>query len=957
MDSSNKIIIAIKEHNQLGYVFAAYEVVKNNEEYYSVVSQISSIDLKHSNIEYSDSLTQVITLIDKYSDQNIYKFYNSNKKNSISDFFSNIDNQLKTNLIRPFIEKVMLKIYEILKQNPDIEVYYKNKNYENIYISDLCKISPLKAKTIFNFERHPNGLKYWLSVYHKDHEIVIFHKKPIIISNNPAIIELEHIIMCVEDTDAKKLQPFYENEFINVPKNVELKYFHNFVLKTIAHNQVKAIGFEIKSIVLQPQPIIFLEHDIKGRFVLLLKFKYIKYLINFDQTAKAFVEFDENTFCVTKYHRDKQFENKIIKELLSLGLEQTDSNSFITNNFDKNNQNQHFETISWINQSINKIKELNISVEQNFTEKKYYLDEVNLNIKIEDKIDWFDINGYAKFGEYTISFLKLREYILNGKREIELENGQIAVIPESWYSKYGQVLKFTKKTPENTLKVSKIHFIAFHPQNNGNQLDNFSVSNFNDFFKNPLKNNYPLPQNLKSQLRNYQQIGYNWLLNLSDLNLGGILADDMGLGKTVQILTVLQKIVEDNTNKKSNLIIVPRSLLHNWQNEIHKHTNINSLIYFGNDRLPLRSFFKQKQIIITSYGIARNDIEFFKQIEFNYLILDESQYIKNSKSKTYLALKQFVAQKRLSLTGTPIENSLKDLWSQMNFVNTGLLGSPTFFKKNFIIPIEKHKCSKTKEQLRKLIAPFILRRTKKEVIKDLPEHLAHTIICEMTPEQKHIYEQEKSKIRNKIYELYAQKKLNESKFFILQALTRLRQIANHPALLFKNYVYSSGKFDEIVNRLETLLKENHKVLIFSTFVTLLEILEKYIKDRDIPYKMLTGQSQNRQEIVDSFEKDTNINIFLLSIKAGGYGLNLVSADYVFIVDPWWNPAVEQQAIARAHRIGQTRNVFSYRFITYGTVEEKIQMLQSKKMELSNDFIETNNYFKYFNNEEIVEIFA
>lgn len=314
------------------------------------------------------------------------------------------------------------------------------------------------------------------------------------------------------------------------------------------------------------------------------------------------------------------------------------------------------------------------------------------------------------------------------------------------------------------------------------------------------------------------------------------------------------------------------------------------------------------------------------------------------------------ARHKLVITGTPIENSLSDLWSQMNFLNPGLLGSLAFFKRTFITPIEKHANEEQQEKLQLMIRPFVLRRTKAEVARDLPPLMEEIRICPMISEQQKMYDTEKSVIRNTILSAIEKEGMNKSQFVVLQGLTRLRQLANHPSLFEKESGESSGKYDEIFRMLRNLVAEKHKVLIFSSFVTHLELIEKGIKKQNWKYTKLTGQTTKREKVIRQFQDDPENRIFLISLKAGGVGLNLTEADYVFIVDPWWNPAAEIQAINRAHRIGQDKHVFVYRFITENSIEEKIQKLKERKSSLADKFINSNDPFQQISKEEIVELF-
>jgi SNF2 family DNA or RNA helicase len=314
------------------------------------------------------------------------------------------------------------------------------------------------------------------------------------------------------------------------------------------------------------------------------------------------------------------------------------------------------------------------------------------------------------------------------------------------------------------------------------------------------------------------------------------------------------------------------------------------------------------------------------------------------------------AQHRLVLTGTPIENSLSDLWAQMNFLNRGLLGNLAFFRRYFITPVEMHSSEDQQGKLRIMIRPFILRRTKEEVARDLPPLMEQVIICEMDKKQKQKYEIEKSIIRNSILEKIEKDGVKRSSMIILRGLTRLRQLANHPLLLGKDMGKESGKMEEIFRILENLVAENHKVLIFSSFVKHLELLRERLIANGWKYSMLTGQTTMRSKVIDDFQNDPEKRIFLISLKAGGVGLNLTSADYVFIVDPWWNPAAENQAVSRAHRIGQNKHVFVYRFITQDSIEEKIQLLQNRKSSLSDKFINSNNPLQEITKEEMISLF-
>ena len=360
----------------------------------------------------------------------------------------------------------------------------------------------------------------------------------------------------------------------------------------------------------------------------------------------------------------------------------------------------------------------------------------------------------------------------------------------------------------------------------------------------------------------------------------------------------------------TSLIVVPASLVHNWKNELSRFApSLKINLYIGNQRNRKINYFSNFDIIISSYHTIRQDIEILSGFRFHYVILDESQVIKNPSSKVYKSMIMLNSDHRLALTGTPIENSLTDLWAQMNFVNEGLLGNLNFFRREFVVPIEKKDDLSCEERLKKLINPFILRRTKEEVARDLPDITDQVVYCNMSDAQRQFYEEEKSTIRRSIFENIDREGLNKSAMIVLQGLTRLRQAANHPVLVDEDYHDDSGKFSEILRNIENMIPEGHKVLIFSSFVKYLELVKTELVIQEISHTMLTGASTNRESIVQAFQENPDCKVFLISLKAGGVGLNLTAADYVFILDPWWNPASEEQAVNRAHRIGQDKNVF------------------------------------------------
>ena len=469
----------------------------------------------------------------------------------------------------------------------------------------------------------------------------------------------------------------------------------------------------------------------------------------------------------------------------------------------------------------------------------------------------------------------------------------------------------------------------------------------------------PLPKGFVGELRSYQKAGYNWLHFLHEYGFGGCLADDMGLGKTVQVLAFLLSLRENGHAQAADLVVVPRSLLVNWQREAERFTpSLKVTLHFGPGRAKEKLPFDDYDLVITTYGTMLRDIETLRKYRFHYVILDESQAIKNPLAKTSRAARKLNSEHRLVMTGTPVENTTFELWSQFTFLNPGLLGSLEYFKQEFGAPIEKKQDEQASEFLRRLVYPFILRRTKDQVAPELPPRTERVIYCDMEPAQKKFYERTRDYYRKQLLSVMETEGMNSARFKILEGLLRLRQICNHPKLVKENFRGDSGKMEVVLETLGTLRSEGHKALVFSQFVQMLTLLRRELDKQGITYEYLDGSTTDRQKRVDHFQEDESIPFFLISLKAGGVGLNLTAADYVLHIDPWWNPAVEMQATDRTHRIGQERPVFVYKFITRDTVEEKILQLQERKKALVQQLITTESaFFKNLTPEDVQVLFG
>jgi len=645
-------------------------------------------------------------------------------------------------------------------------------------------------------------------------------------------------------------------------------------------------------------------------------------------------------------------------------------------------------------------------------------------LSVSSGIDWFELRGevtYTRADGQTQSFTlpQILKAARDGQAMIRLDDGSHGLLPEDWLKEHGLL------TAMGELKADHLRFRSSQAALLDALLDERELTSVDEPFAQArqavrrfesVEPMDPHPQ-FKGTLRPYQREGLGWMDFLRTFGMGGILADDMGLGKTIQVLAMVQArrradlsrhdqtTGESNANEKSapTLIVAPRSVVFNWIDEAHKFTpELKVIAYSGPERGQMLKAFDDADLIVTSYGLLRRDVEELLQRRFDYFVLDEAQAIKNPSSQSAKACRLMQANHRLALTGTPIENHLGDLWSIFEFLNPGMLGANSRFNE-----LIRHASSSTNgradfsphapnteptgaeaaleeqpdpdqeqdpeqdsrsalEQVAAALRPFILRRTKKQVLKDLPEKTEQTIHCEMEPAQRKVYDQLKTYYRGTLLKQLdttpaptpgsgasgatgGGQGLGRNAFMVLEALLRLRQAACHPALIDRSHLAGldlpgsgvdlpSAKLDALDEQLDEIIDEGSKALVFSQFTSMLSLVKQRLDARKIPYAYLDGQTRDRREQVARFQTDEKLPVFLISLKAGGTGLNLTAAEYVFILDPWWNPAVEAQAIDRTHRIGQTKPVFAYRLICEDTVEQRILELQQKKRDLADAIV-------------------
>jgi superfamily II DNA or RNA helicase len=596
---------------------------------------------------------------------------------------------------------------------------------------------------------------------------------------------------------------------------------------------------------------------------------------------------------------------------------------------------------------------------ENIRIKRYSPFQAKVTTQFSSTVDWFGVHSEVSYVDEVIKLAKIRKAWENGEKFVQLGDGSLGKIPEEWMKKMVKLLRSGEVSGEE-VRLSKVHFMLLEDWEESIEYaqiqkeveeKKLKMSQFEGIRE------VAISQKVKAELRPYQKNGLHWLNFLRDFQWGGILADDMGLGKTLQMITLITQLEEQNPSIKV-LIVAPTTLLFNWKKELEKFApHLDFWIHHG-ERYETVEELTKHQLVLTSYGLVINDLEILKEIHWDLIVADESQAIKNTSSLRYKAMMRLKGKQRVALTGTPIENGIQELYAQMNFTNPGFFKTFNHFNGNFLTPIKKGDTDVV-QSLKKQITPFVLRRTKKEVLTELPDKIEEFLYCEMGPVQRSIYEAKREEYRNFLLNKFDESGADQSKMFVLEGLTRLRQICDSPKLTEDTDLPSSSKIEMLK---EHILEKtgNHKILVFSQFVKMLDLIREQLDQSSVTYSYLDGQTSlaERERQVQRFQVDESVRVFLISLKAGGTGLNLTAADYVYIVDPWWNPAVENQAIDRCYRMGQEKHVVAYRMICQNSIEEKIMELQSAKSQLAKDIIgDGEGILASLDREGMLELFS
>lgn len=982
----NKVVFELYQHELGFFSLQGWAVKVNDEGEVEEEKRVTCVNVKDYCKDVDDVQLKVLKVLDQLDSYQVFKKYNTFKKITRPDAFFEYLNENQKNHDKKIANEVK-RITDEIKLLFDSNIYKAlqllSKSNERIYFQTIAGFTkpasiqlnstPLTIK--YKLKKGNPDLELYAEFYLEDKRVfphkyesidfqIIKNKiqvvVPKVITRTRGSILFNNNIYFFESSDRIEKEPklpYVNNSFMYQPfmakeylsftvENFKL-YFEKLIDQAMTHRLIDLSDFKVVGSDVKPVILLKLTEVLGSGLCLSLLFKYqdqeVFYGLNIPSKVRYARKGDSLEF--QQFTRDFESENNAADWLLQHGLELFSGSSFRVPG-----SANHYSVLEWMNNHSALLEDAGIKFDSNEEDPEYYFIPPQLDLQIVYEDDWFDIKAKVKIGEYHIAFTALRNNILKGIREFVLPDERVAILPEVWFSQLKGIATFAESDEDDTLRLNKIFFPVIQEleqsrEDAAGKPDESPLSlrlkEMLDFESEEIE--VPLSPNFKASLREYQQKGLEWLWRLRKHNFGGILADDMGLGKTVQTLALLQNDADSRIGGQRipSVLVVPSSLVFNWYHEIKKFApELRVFIYSGQQRAKSPMLFRMHDIVITTYGTVRVDLEMLRKIEFNYVILDEGQSIKNPDAAISKSVKQLHSKRRLVLSGTPIENSLLDLWSIFQFAIPGLLGTEKYFRENFSNLIEKGGNQDAANRLHRLINPFILRRTKEQVAKDLPPKIEQVMPTMMTDEQEAEYEKVKSSFRNEIMQSIETIGLQRSQFLLLRGLTQLRQIANHPKLVNPDYTGSSGKFEQVMSMIQSALDEGHKMLVFSQFVRHLKLVKEALEAKGITYEYLDGStdSKSRKDKVSRFESSNDTRIFLLSLKAGGLGLNLTSADYVVLLDPWWNPAVEAQAIDRSHRIGQTKTVFSYKFITENTVEEKILKLQERKRRLSRELI-------------------
>ncbi len=827
--------------------------------------------------------------------------------------------------------------------------------HEGNPLQQRIEVLPELGTVEAELSQHKAGLRLVARVSVGDRVLPIKRRETVVVVPDPPWLLLGHTLVQLKSGDGLA-QALLEYPELTIPPEDEETFLEKHLLPLTERVTVRGDMVQWHDITDAPQPRLYLAESPEG-LQAELRFGYGEYELAYDKRLPETATLRKpGSTSLARVARQPQREQEAWQNLSSYSLKRgPEPHIWLVK--------KTVHPIDFLMHQVPKLAEAGYTI---YGEEALTLARVNRNtptisFNVSSGIDWFDVTAVVNYGDLSVSLKDIRHAIKKREKYVKLADGTIGQLPEEWIDRYRHLLALGQEHGDD-LRFSQHHITMLDQL-----LADADRARADEAFEQRREKlrgferiePQPLPTTFKGQLRPYQKFGYDWMHFLREYGFGGCLADDMGTGKTICTLAFLESLYEGENEAPASLIVMPRSLLFNWQREAEKFTpELAVYVHADQGRIADPAEFAKHDLVLTTYGTMLRDVEKLRQYQFNYIVLDESQAIKNPLAETSKAARLLRGSHRLVLTGTPIENSTLELWSQFAFLNPGLLGDVGYFREEFVTPIERQQNGDTAQFLRKMVYPFILRRTKDQVAADLPPRSEEIVMCDMEPTQRKLYDKQRDYYRAQLLGMIDDDGMNDARMKILEGLLRLRQISIHPRLVDAKFKGNSGKFDLLLDTLDTLRAEGHRALVFSQFVQMLTLVREALDERGIPYCYLDGQTRDRQGEVDRFQNDDTVPFFLISLKAGGVGLNLTAADYVIHIDPWWNPAVEQQATDRTHRIGQDKPVFVYKLIARDTVEEKILQLQAHKRELVEQVIGAEGgVFKALTREDIEILFS
>ena len=958
-----------------------------------VVQRATTATVAPYGLEMTEPLTRLLGIIELLEP----KFLEAKFKMPKAKAALPLDRLLADKDTRPVVEQFIFKnldafFSEITGHNFSLTLDLKRKSWaKDVQIAIAGE--PLVPHLFF--KKTSDGIEYRLQLGTEEKTWNLREHNVLPLTNtDPAWLLVDYALFRVPGINGNMVNPFRQKDVVQIPPEKERVYF-KFIAKSVRRSRVDAEGFRVEKVeklrITRLEPV---ENVLEKRWFLKPVFEYDGAEFPFGDrrdrvTALDIPENEQDEITVHLVCRDENAEAERLAFLEKTGLKMEGQMFVVENNV----EGGLASVLNFLTRHRPALEAAGFVIVAPQTDgKTLALAAHDISVRSEAAGDWFDVQGRVTVGEYSFPFQKLLPNLRRNDPYFPLPDGTFFLIPEEWFARYADLAGTVQEHGEQ-LRLPKALYTVLQES-----LPDRDAADFPDI--EPEKIDYQPSANLNATLRPYQLAGVKWLIGHYQQGFGACLADDMGLGKTLQTIAVLLYAKETSATptpppkgrgvrdadsisplpfgggvgggvEKGGglqldffnahqaelrplraLIILPASLVFNWQRELMKFApTLFVYAHTGPKRLKDARALASHDVVLTTYHTARQDLNLLEKIGWQFIVLDESQQIKNQASEVSKVVRSLNARHKISLSGTPIENSLADLWTQMEFINPDTLGTYKAFREQFQTPIERQNDERAKARLFSRVKPFFLRRTKEEVAPDLPELTEQIFYSEMPSEQRKHYEQVKSAVRNEILSLFDDPK---TRLLALQALTKLRQLANHPVLAEADYTGASGKMDDVLAQWDVIRRAGHKVLFFSSFEQHLQLFRKKMESEKQPFAWLTGDVPvaERAREVERFQNDASVHTFLMTLGAGGVGLNLTAADYVFLLDPWWNPAKEEQAIARAHRIGQTRPVTAVRFIARDTIEEKIVQLQERKRALSAALFDAGAEFPSLDRDDV-----